>query len=550
MSQTVCQTADVDQTAELSQAVSDNTTIGNEANTTVSNEANTTVSSEANSGTDAARQLVLWELGRQQVTVDFSAGNIVTDTGLLAVRKLDRELGILAEAAARLADPRSQKFVIHDVERVLVQQVYQLLGGYFDANDADVLRHDALFQTLAERTPDGNNPLASGSTLSRFKYAYTRRQAKLPVEERTIESECQAAKCQRIRELNKFLVELFIKTRRTPLKRVFIDLDATDDQTHGAQQLALFHGYYEQHQYLPLLAFDGESGFPLAAWLRPGTAHASWGAIDVLKEIVPALRAAFPGIEIVFRADTGFATPENYEYIEAEKLKYVIGYATNAKLVRETELLQNYVTAIASLYDEPCCRFQEIRGYQADSWDGSRRIIAKCEVTASGGPNRRFVITGLSDSPSEVYHGCYVKRGHYPERGIQELKHGLAMDRLSSHRFLANAFTLQCHVLALAIWTLFREANAKNAEIAKHHLSSVRPLVFKVGALVESSVRRVWFHLSSTWPGRDLFTRVCRDVNTFTQSLGRLWPPRLSARLTAAFSAPAITPTAASLPIK
>jgi hypothetical protein len=511
MIQTVCQTAGIDQAGELSQAVVNKTT----------------VVSEAKAKTDAAEQLVLWELGRQQVTVDFSAGNIVTDTGLLAVGKLDRELGILAEAASRLADPRTQKFVTHDAERVLVQQVYQLLGGYFDANDADVLRHDPLFQTLADRTPDGNNPLASGSTLSRFKYAYTRRESQLPVEERTIESECQAAKCQRIRELNKFLVELFIKTRRTPPKRVVLDLDASDDQTHGAQQLALFHGYYEQFQYLPLLAFEGESGFPLAAWLRPGTAHASWGAIDVLKDIVPALRAAFPGIEIVFRADTGFAMPEIYEYVETEKLLYVIGYATNAKLERETELLQNYVSAVASLYGEACCRFQEIRGYQADSWTCSRRIIAKCEVTAAGGPNRRFVITNLSDSPSQVYHGCYVQRGHYPERGIQELKHGLAMDRLSSHRFLANAFTLQCHVLALAIWTLFREANANNAEIARRHLSTVRPLVFKVGALVESSVRRVWFRLSSTWPGRDLFRRVCSAVSDFTQTLGHLWadPP-------------------------
>ena len=234
-------------------------------------------------------------------------------------------------------------------------------------------------------------------------------------------------------------------------KRVFIDLDATDDQTHGAQQLALFHGYYEQHQYLLLLAFDGESGFPLAAWWRPGTAHASWGAIDVLQDIVPALRAAFLDIEIVFRADTGFAMLEIYEYLEAENLKYVIGDATNAKLIRETELLQNYVQAIAEMYDEPCCRFQEIRDYQADSWDRSRRILAKFEITAAGGPNRRFVVTNLNDSPSVVYHGCYVQRGHYPERGIQELKHGLAMDRLSSHRFLANTFTRQCHVLALAI---------------------------------------------------------------------------------------------------
>jgi len=534
MTQTVCQTRDVGGTEELSQAA----------------DGNTTVAAESAAANAQPQQLVLWELDRQQVTVDFSAGRVVTDTGLLAVRKLDRELGILEEAAARLADPRSQKFVKHDAQRLLVQQVYQLLGGYFDANDADVLRHDPLFQTLAERSPDVNTPLASGSTVSRFKYAYTRREAKLPVEERTIESECQAAKCQRIRELNQFLVELYIQTRRTPPQRIVIDLDATDDATHGAQQLSLFHGYYEQFQYLPLLAFEGESGFPLAAWLRPGTAHASWGAIDVLKEIVPALRAAFPGVEIIFRADTGFAVPEIYEYAEAEDLKYVIGYATNDVLERQTQVLQNYVAAIARLYDEPCCRFQEIRDYQAGSWDRSRRIIAKCEVTAAGGPNRRFVVTNLSASPGDVYHGCYVKRGHYPERGIQELKHGLAMDRLSSHRFLANAFTLQCHVLALAIWTLFREANEHTAEIARRQLASVRPLVFKVGALVEPTVRRVWFHLSSTWPGRDLFIRVCQAVSEFTQRLGRLWPSRLSASMTSSFPVAATTPSAGPLAIK
>src|SRR5437867_7348000 len=144
MTQTVCQTRDVGVTEELSQAAG----------------CNTTVAAESAAANTQPQQLVLWELDRQQVTVDFSAGSVVTDTGLLAVRKLDRELGILEEAAARLADPRSQKFVKHDVQRLLVQQVYQLLGGYFDANDADVLRHDPLFQTLAERSPEVNNPLA------------------------------------------------------------------------------------------------------------------------------------------------------------------------------------------------------------------------------------------------------------------------------------------------------------------------------------------------------------------------------------------------------
>ena len=154
------------------------------------------------------------------MTVDFLADDVAVKAGLLPVRKLDRELGILTEAAARSADPRSQIYVLHDAEELLFQQVYQLLGGYFDASDADVLRNNPLFQTLADHAPSPEQPLASGSKLSRVKYAYTPRQRNLPVEEQTIEQERQAAKCQRIRAMNQFLVETLIKTRRTPPNRI------------------------------------------------------------------------------------------------------------------------------------------------------------------------------------------------------------------------------------------------------------------------------------------------------------------------------------------
>jgi hypothetical protein len=485
--------------------------------------------------------MVLWALGRKEVTVDFSAEQVVTDTGLLALRKLDRELGILAEAASRLSDPRSQRWVVHDAERLLVQQVYQLLGGYFDANDSNVLRNDPLFQTLAEVSPSDEQPLASGSTVSRFKYAYTRRQRHLPVEERTIEQECQAAKCQRIAALNQFLAETFVKTRRAKPTRIILDLDASDDPAHGQQQLTFWNGYFEQQQYFPLLAIDGESGFPLGAWLRPGKAHASWGAVEALQGIVPALRAVWPDVEIVVRGDAGYGVPELYEYSEQNGLKYVIGYASNAVLKRRTELLSNYTQAYAKLHDEPCCRFTQFNDYQAGSWSRPRRIIAKCEVTAQGGPNRRFVVTNLSDRPEEVYHGLYVKRGNYPERGIQELKHGLQMDRLSSHRFFANAFTLQCHILAYALWILFQEANSEVPEIAHCQLRTVQTKLFKVGALAHVSARRIWFRISATWPGRELFARACEAVTRFTSTLGRLWPNRLAERLQVKLGATSLT---------
>jgi hypothetical protein len=487
-------------------------------------------------------QLVLFEVDRRDVTVAFDGGEVVTDTGLLAIRQLDRRLGVLTEAASRLPDPRSAVLRSFTTAEVLTQTVYQLLGGYFDCDDARFLRHDPLMQVLVDHVPGTKDAtLASGSTLARFRYCYTRREQQRPIEDREIDQECQQAKCERIRVLNRYLADLFVKTRTTAPKRIVLDFDATDDPVHGGQQLSLFHGYYQQHQYLPLLVFEGETGFPLGGWLRPGTAHAAWGVVEILEELVSVLRAAWPGIEILVRGDSGYALPELYKFCEEHVLKFVIGYATNAVLKGHTQVLMNYVQARAELHGEPDQRFQDIRDYQAGSWDRPRRVIAKCEVTAQGGTNRRFVVTNVEGRPADIYREIYVKRGDVPERAIEELKHGLGIDRLSSHRFFANAFAMQCHLLAYALVVLFREANAQEPEVAGSTLETLRSKLFKFGAVVKTSVRKVWFHASETWPGQVLFRRVCTAVNDFADRLGSLWQ-RLAS--------PAITPESDAALIK
>src|SRR5437899_8207649 len=197
--------------------------------------------------TDCFQQLTFWDLGTQRVTVDFQGGRVVTDAGLLPMRLLDKELGVLREIAERLPDPRAQKFVRHTREAILTQEVYQILAGYPDGNDAQTLRHDAAFQTLVGISPTDNTPLARGSTLKRFHHAYTRRQAQLPPEERPVLREVDAALTHRLALLNGYLPELFISTRRTPPPYVILDIDPSDDPTHGQQVLSFFHGYYDQH---------------------------------------------------------------------------------------------------------------------------------------------------------------------------------------------------------------------------------------------------------------------------------------------------------------
>src|SRR5207248_9793934 len=245
-----------------------------------------------------------------------------------------RSLGILPDRPPRWPYPRAPQFDRHSTQRLLTQQVYQLLAGYPDCNDADELRRDALFQILADVTPDGEEPLACGSTLARFQYAYTRRGQRAGEPE--ILQVRRAAQLQRVKVVNDFLPDLFVRTRITPPREIILDVDATDDPTHGQQALSGYHGYYRQHQYLPLLVFEGVSGFPLAAWLRPGTVHAACGVVEVVQAIVTRLRQAWPGVVIRVRGDTGLAVPRLYDYCEEEQLGYALGFSGNAVLHRAT----------------------------------------------------------------------------------------------------------------------------------------------------------------------------------------------------------------------
>jgi hypothetical protein len=471
--------------------------------------------------TDCCEQLRFWEIDRQQVTVDFGGGQIVSDAGLLGIRSLDKELGVLEELARLLPDPRAQKFVEHSAEALLSQQVYQILAGYPDCNDAQSLRDDPLFKTLVDVSPDRERELASGSTLARFAQAYTRRQAELPLEERPVLQEIDAAQTQRIKILNDYLPDLFIRTRRAVPASITIDLDASDDPTHGQQILSGFHGYFDQHQYFPLFAYDGDTGFPLAAWLRPGTVHASCGAVDTLRGIVERLRAAWPHVLILVRGDNGLAVPAMYEYCESQGLLYAFGYATNDVLSARTDSVLQDLQEYYHWYGrrEPDVqRFEAFEDYQAGTWSRPRRIVAKIEINRFGS-NRRYVVTNLSGDPRGIYRGFYVLRGRVPEQPIGEMKNGLEADRLSFHRFRANAWKLLEHTIAYALLVLHREATTAVPEVAKASVSTLRQRLWKVGAVVRTSVRRIWFHISETWPGRELFQRVQIAIDGFVAAV-------------------------------
>jgi hypothetical protein len=466
--------------------------------------------------------LTLARLPRQPVAVAFDAPDIVSDTGLLTLRCLDQQLGYLADLARRLPDPRAQAFVTHPAEEILTQQVYQILADDPDCNDANALRSDPLFQVVSGAAPTADRPLACGSTLARFQYAFTRRQRQLPEEARPAFAEMYRARTDRIRILNEFLVDTFIRTRPAPPPYVILDIDPTDDPAHGNQALTGYHGYYQQRQYFPLLVFDGHSRFPLAAWLRPGTAAGACGAVDVLAGIVTALRRAWPGVLILVRGDCSLAGPVLYEFCERQGLLYAFGYASNAVLQRRTE----HALADLELYHhfyghrEPHVqRFEVLEDYQAESWSQPRRVVCKVEITPQGS-QRRFVVTNLSGDPRGLYQGFYVARGEVPEQPLDELKNGLDLGRLSAHGFRANGYRLLLHVVAYGLVVLLREAAAAVPAVATATVSTLRSRLWKVGAWVDRKAGRIWFHVAASWPGRELWQQVQTAVERFAASCG------------------------------
>lgn len=410
----------------------------------------------------------------------FDGGRLTSDGGLPWLSAIDRELGVSEGIAAHVPEWRGAR-VQHSLLALVRQRVYQIACGYEDQNDANTLRSDPLLKLVCGRLPERDADLASQPTLSRLENAVT------------------ARACYRMAVA---LGELYIRERgRAGMpQRIVLDIDSTDDPTHGDQEGSAYHGYYEQHMYHPLLVFDGDTGHLITMVLRPGNIHASRGAVGVLKRIVQRLRAAWPSVTIELRADAGFATPAIYEYCEAEGITYTVGLITNVRLeALAAPLLERAQEQYAAAQQK--VRLLAEGRYQAGSWKRERRVVYKAEVMPEG-TNTRFVVTTRQAEPSELYD-WYVMRGA-SENWIKDFKNAIQADRLSCHRFWANQFRLILH--AAAYWLLDmlrRKLMAVGTE--RMQLDTLRLWLIKIGGRVQELFTHVKLQLASSHPGQHLW---------------------------------------------
>jgi DDE family transposase len=450
---------------------------------------------------DSTRQSVLFSnLCGRPVLAKFDQRHASSDGGAILLQACDQRLGLSEALIGGIDDRRQSGKIRHAIGDLVRQRLYGIACGYPDGNDASRLAADPIQKLLCGRDPVRGEDLASQPTLSRFENAFDR------------------ADLYRMGiALADTVIERHRRRLKRKVKRITIDLDPTDDPTHGAQQLTFFNGHYDTWCYLPVagfLSFNEEAEQYLFAYvLRPGNATASVGAIGILSRVLPRLRAAFPRARVRVRLDGGFAAAETFAYLEREGLEYLVAMAKNKVLERRAARLMGTARRLSRETGETAHLYSECR-YAAGTWPQRRRVIIKAEVVRHPGRepknNPRFVVTNLKHSPRYLYEAIYCARGDIENR-IKELHHGLQIDRTSCTRFLANQLR---GLLSAAAYVLYQELRLRAARTAYRcaQVSTLREHLLKLGAWVHSSVRRIVLQLPASCVHRNHWQIIARNL--------------------------------------
>lgn len=459
-------------------------------------------------------QLEFQDFGMRKLVGAFDGGYISSDGGALLLREVDSRLKITTRVAACFTDHRNPDFVEHSVLELIRQRIYGLALGYEDLNDHDELRLDPLLAvavgksdpegSLRKRERDRGHSLASHCTLNRLELTPGKLDPKNRYRKLIHHPE-------RFEEL---FVELFLDAYPEAPEEIILDFDATDDPIHGEQEGRFFHGYYGNYCYLPLYVFCGEH--LLAAKLRTADRDASDGSEETLSFLVSRIRKRWPAVRIIVRGDSGFARDGLMTWCEENGVYFVLGLAKNQRLIRKIgkEMVEARCHFEATQHASRV--FTHFHWSTKKSWTRSRRVIAKAEHLSKGA-NPRFIVTNLPETyatPKALYENVYCARGEMENR-IKEQQLDLFADRTSTHTMRANQLRLWFSSLAYVLVSALRRIALQGTKMAKSTCGSIRLKLFKIGAQIKLSVRRVLVHFASACPYQDIFGKALQNLKNY-----------------------------------
>jgi len=428
----------------------------------------------------------------RSVVAAFDGGAITSDAGALLLGATDRAIGLVERFAACFADGRAAERVEHGLATLVGQRVFGIALGYEDLIDHDEIRHDPALAVLAGKLAARRSacaPLAGKSTLNRLEHA----PAGAPGRYHKIGHDGAA--------IETLFVDLFLEAHAKPPREIILDLDATDDPLHGHQEGRFFHGYYDCYCYLPLYLFCGRH--LLAAKLRRSDIDAAAGAVEEIARILTQIRARWPRVRILLRADSGFAREALMAWCEANRVDYLFGLAGNRRLAGEIEAELAEARAAAETTGRPARRFKDFLWSTLDSWSRRRRVIGKAEWT-QGEANPRFLVTSLKAREAtarRLYEDVYCARGDMENR-IKECQADLFADRTSAATMRANQLRLWFASMAYVLICALRRIGLRHTQFAQAACGTIRLKLLKIGALVTISVRRVKVAMASACPYR------------------------------------------------
>lgn len=464
------------------------------------------------------------DLASRPVVAAFNGGKVTSDAGGLLLREVEAKFGFLDQFACCFTDYRDQEAIEHSVVDLIKQRIFGLCLGYEDLNDHDQLRLDPLLAILVgKKDPLGNDrlrkrdqgkALAGKSTLNRLELTAVRANA--------------ASRYKKIvghlDAMQRFFVEAFLQQHLTPPVEIILDVDTTDMQLHGHQSGRFYHGYYDEYCYLPLYIFCGDH--PLLALLRPADIDASVGLLKHLKRIVARLRQAWPQVRIVVRGDSGFCREHLMHWCEEEGVAFLFGLAKNQRLQK---ILGGPMQEAKQMFEqtaEPARVFKDFEYRTRKSWSRARRVVGKAEHLSQGA-NPRFVVTSLSSeaiAAQPLYEQKYCGRGDMENR-IKEKKLFLFANRVSCQTMRANQIRLCFSTVAYILMRALREHGLKETSMAQAQCDTIRVKLFKIGAVVKTSVRRVALAMSEAYAYPEMFARVWQAVRALPSYLHRVLSP-------------------------
>jgi len=430
----------------------------------------------------------------RSVVAAFDGGKITSDAGGVLLRATDRAIGLVDRFAPCFSDRRSAELIEHTVATMIGQRVFGIALGYEDVVDHDTLRHDPIMAVLAGKlTARRQNcaPVAGKSTLNRLELGKAE-----PTSYHKIGHDPLA--------IEGVFVDLFLEAQRRAPPQLILDLDATDDPLHGHQEGRFFHGYYDCYCYLPLYIFCGRH--LLAAKLRRSNIDASAGAVAEVARIVAQIRSRWPRVRILLRADSGFAREALMRWCELNRIDYLFGLARNERLTAAIAAELQEAQQLGERTGKPARRFKDLTWSTLDSWSRARRVVAKAEWTG-GEANPRFVVTSLSRTEHEarhLYEKVYCARGDM-ENHIKECQLDLFADRTSAATMRANQLRSWFAAMAYVLVCAVRRIALRHTQFAQATCGTIRLKLFKIGALVRVSVRRIKIAMASACPYQNEF---------------------------------------------